>query len=387
MPLRRRDLVALSASAVSLIAFAAGCSGVSASIPDDPGEDGTNGISGAQTSGTATATSTATPPAPGVDAGGSTTSAGDAGADATTGPGTSGDGGGSGADGGTGTTPDAAAPTPPATCATPLPGATTAPQSVDPSCFTSTFVDDFSAYDISSGTLDDGKFPDERWFNGTDECCMSPSNGWPGVMYPTPSQSTGKSVNPYSLLPGGGLQISATQQNDEWFSGVMTSVDGKENGFAQMYGYFEMTTQLPPGTGTWPSFWMLSLPRSAPGGEIDVFEQLGCSPPLNPAVEKIFHFTLHDWKDGTTPLAYTATTVPDLTAGYHRYGLLWNKAYTALYFDGQLLTSTPTPSIMIDVKYFLLADLGVGGGWDTTQTPTPSNMLIKSINAYSVPGF
>ncbi len=375
MPLRRRDLVALSASAVSCLALAAGCSGVSASIADDPGEDGTNGATGGQTGGASTATSTSTPPAPGVDAGGT----GDAGGDATTG--TPSDGGASGTDSGNGKTTDAAPPS-----CTAL-SATTAPQTLDTSCFTSSFADDFSAYDISSGTTDDGKYPNERWFNGTDECCMNPSNGWPGVMYPTPSQTTGKAVNPYSLLPGGGLQISATQQNNEWFSGVMTSVDGNENGFAQTYGYFEMTTQLPAGTGTWPSFWMLSLPRSAPGGEIDIFEQYGCNPPLDPAVEKIFHFTLHDWKGGTTPLAYTASNTPDLTAAYHRYGMLWNRTYMALYLDGQLLTSTPTPSIMIDVKYFLLADLGIGGGWDTTQTPTPSNMLIKSINAYTVPGF
>jgi len=272
-------------------------------------------------------------------------------------------------------------------CLSGAPSPTTAPATVDTSCFTSTFDDEFTAYDISSGPVDDGLHPGERWFNGTDQCCMSPSNGWPGVMYPTPSQASNMPVNPYSLLPGGGLQISLQESNDEWFSGVMTSVDKNGDGFAQAYGYFEMNAQLPPGTGTWPSFWMLSLPMGAAGGEIDVFEQLGCSPPLNPAVESIFHFTLHDWKGGTTPAAYTAQSLPDLTVAYHRYGLLWNKTYMALYFDGALLYSTATPSVMIDTKYYLLADLGIGSGWVTTETPNPSNMLIKSIRAYTVPGF
>jgi hypothetical protein len=274
-----------------------------------------------------------------------------------------------------------------AACTTGLPDPTTAPATLDTTCFTSTFDDAFNAYDISSGPLDDGMHPNERWFNGTDQCCMSPSNGWPGVMYPTASQTTGQPVNPYSLLPGGGLQISLQESNSEWFSGVMTSVDGNGNGFAQAYGYFEMNAQLPPGTGTWPSFWMLSLPMGAPGGEIDVFEQLGCSPPLDPAVERIFHFTLHDWAGMTTPAAYTAQGLPDLTAGYHRYGLLWNRTYMALYLDGALLFTTPTPSVMVDVKYYLLADLGIGSGWVTTQTPNPSNLLIQWIRAYSVPGF
>jgi len=272
-------------------------------------------------------------------------------------------------------------------CAMGVPSPTTAPVTLDTTCFTSTFDDEFLEYDISSGPVADGLHANERWFNGTDQCCMSPSNGWPGVMYPTAGMTSGMPVNPYSLLAGGGLQISLTESNNEWFSGVMTSVDKNGAGFAQAYGYFEMSAQLAPGTGVWPSFWMLSLPMGTAGGEIDVFEQLGCSPPLNPAVESIFHFTLHDWQHGTTPEAYTAQSLPDLTAAYHRYGLLWNDTYMALYFDGTLLESTATPSVMINTKYYLLADMGVGGGWVTTSTPNPSNLLIKHIRAYTVPGF
>jgi beta-glucanase (GH16 family) len=273
------------------------------------------------------------------------------------------------------------------TCAAGSPSATTAPATVDTSCFASTFVDAFDAYDISSGPVADGMHPNERWFNGTDQCCMSPSNGWPGAMYPTASQTTGQPVNPYSLIPGGGLQISLTESNDEWFSGVMTSVDKNGSGFSQTYGYFEMSAQLAPGTGTWPAFWMLSLPIGTLHGEIDVFEQLGCSPPLNPANESIFHFTLHDWNADTTPATYEAHDLPNLTTGYHRYGLLWNATYMALYFDGALLFTTPTPSVMIGTPYFLLADMGVGSGWVTTETPNPSNLLVAYIHAYSVPSF
>jgi hypothetical protein len=132
---------------------------------------------------------------------------------------------------------------------------------------------------------------------------------------------------------------------------------------------------------------MMSQPLNAPGGEIDVFEQLGRSPPLNPDVERFFHFTLHDRAGGTTPFAFAAMTLPDLTAGYHRDGLLRDKSHVALYFDDKLLTSTPTPSVMIDRKYFLQADLGIGSGRDTTQTPTPSDMVMQYIRAYSAAGF
>lgn len=37
--------------------------------------------------------------------------------------------------------------------------------------------------------------------------------------------------------------------------------------------------------------------------------------------------------------------------------------------------------------YYLLADMGIGSGFTTTQTPNPSNLNIQYIRAYSVPGF
>ena len=260
----------------------------------------------------------------------------------------------------------------------------TAPPTVDPSCFAVTFDDDFKVYDISSGPVSDGQYPVERWFNGTEQCCMSPSDGKAGVNYPTAGPNG--PVNPYALLPGGGLRIRLQEQGSEWFSGVMTSVDENGAGFSQQYGYFEMSVQLPAGTGTWPAFWMLSLPVGAAGGEIDIFEQYGCNPPQDPSCERIFWTTLHDWTHSTTPGQHEATGLPDLTAGLHRYGLLWNANYLAVYFDGALLWSNSTPSVM-KRPYYLLADMGMGSGFTTTQTPNPSDMNIQYIRAYTVPGF
>src|ERR1700733_9556339 len=247
-----------------------------------------------------------------------------------------------------------------------VPHADAAPPTVDESCFVSTFDDEFQAYDVSSGPKDDGKYPNERWFNGTEQCCLSPSDGLPAVNYPMAGPNG--PVNPYSLLPGGGLRISLQNIQNEWYSGVMTSIDSDGHGFSQKYGYFEMSARLPSGTGTWPSFWMLSVP-GGPGGEIDIFEQYGCNPPLDPAVERIFHTTLHDWSaQPPTGTSYTANVTPDLTAAYHRYGLLWSATYIALYFDGNLLWSQPPLSTM-NQPHYLLAAMGMGAGWNTAQTP------------------
>jgi hypothetical protein len=265
-----------------------------------------------------------------------------------------------------------------------VPDPTTAPATIDVSCFVPTFDDDFLAYDISSGPVDDGDFPNERWFNGTEQCCLSPSDGSHSANYPTPSPSG--PVNPYTLIPGGGLQIMLQKLGDTWYSGVMTSVDKNGNGFSQKYGYIEYSAKLAPGTGTWPGLWMLSMPLGAQGGEIDILEQYGGNPPLNPDSYTHFQTTLHDWTNTSLSVEHTVSGQPDLTAGYHRFGLLWGPTYTAVYVDAKLAWSTPTLAIM-KRPYYLLADMGLGSGWTTTQTPNPSDLLIKYIRAYSVPGF
>jgi beta-glucanase (GH16 family) len=140
------------------------------------------------------------------------------------------------------------------------------------------------------------------------------------------------------------------------------------------------TTRPTPGPATPP------LPEHVAAGEIDIMEQYGGNPPVDPVDYTIFHFTLHDWTNGGNGPSYEATGLPDLTAAYHRYGVLWDSTYIALYFDGDLLWSTATLAIM-NQPYYLLADMGLGAGWNTSQTPSPSNLLIQYIRAYSVPGF
>jgi beta-glucanase (GH16 family) len=51
------------------------------------------------------------------------------------------------------------------------------------------------------------------------------------------------------------------------------------------------------------------------------------------------------------------------------------------YFDGAQMGSTPTPAVMKQ-PYFILVDLGMGGGWPTDQTPNPSDMQVQYVKAY-----
>jgi Glycosyl hydrolases family 16 len=204
-----------------------------------------------------------------------------------------------------------------------------------------------------------------KWFNGVEQCCMSPTaqpGNVGGAMFPRRVGPNGP-VNPYSIGADGSLNITlSTVTNPNFttvFSGVMTSIAGNKQGFLQQYGYFEVTMQVSPNVGTWPAFWMLSPSRNM---EIDIVEQYGHDP-------NHYWGTVHDWGNGALdgPTSFPSTTV-NLSTGYHQYGLLWDAGHISFYLDRQLMASYATPQDAKQPMYLLL-DQGCGGGWPTLAGP------------------
>jgi beta-glucanase (GH16 family) len=251
------------------------------------------------------------------------------------------------------------------------------PPPIAKSGYVLTFADDFTTGSISSGSVYDGA----KWYNGTEQCCMSDSTGLAGVMYPTPAG--GRAIDPY--VEKNGLTITLrkikTAQTTVWTSGVMTSVDAAGAGFSMQYGYVQVVAKLPVGPGTWPAFWLLNtaqLQNQSSVGEIDIMEQYGQFP-------MAFCTTLHDWTGGTTPFQSCPNVAPvNLTAEYHKYGMWWTASTMRFYLDNRLLYSTPTPAVM-NQPYYLLLDLGLGGGWPTGSTPNIDVLHIKSVEVFAPP--
>ena len=276
-------------------------------------------------------------------------------------------------------TPIAATPTPtptpvPAATATPVASSSSMPAAIANLNYKITFDEEFNTLSISPN----GTFDGSRWYNNTEQCCMNDTDGHlPAVMYP--SVVNGLSVDPYSLIAGGGLNITLSKQNNAWYSGVMTSVDNAGQGFSQQYGYFEVTAQLSGDPGTWPSFWLLNTSQkqgvSTNGGEIDVFEQYG-------NFHNGFCTTFHDWGGGTTPYYNCGIQVADMTVGYHKFAMLWTASTTTIYFDDVQVAQTTTPAVMKQ-PYYMLLDMGLGGGWPTVDTPSSSTFKVKSVKVYA----
>lgn len=243
-----------------------------------------------------------------------------------------------------------------------------------PSGYRLTFDEEFATLSIS-----DRDGAGTRWYTHTVQCCLSDTSS-PSTPTHMAGVSDGAGKNPYSLLPGGGLDIRLQKTDGAWYSGVLATVNSRGQGFAQQYGYFEVKARFPSAQGTWPAFWLLNastLTTHAPAGEIDVVESYMFAPAY-------LNTTLHDWSPPPRQLGYHLSHVSDLADGFHIFGLLWTASTMQFFCDGEQIYSLPTPAIMHQ-PYFVLLDLGLGGGWPTINTPPRSDMLVRYVRVYAAP--
>lgn len=190
----------------------------------------------------------------------------------------------------------------------------------------------------------------------------------------------GLGLNPFEIHDGA-LTITADRVSPElasqlgydYTSGLLTS----EQSFSIQYGYFEMRAQLPAGKGLWPAFWMLAIDGDWPP-ELDAMEVLGGD-------THVLHTTVHTKSSGTHKATGFEVAAPDLSAGFHTFGVDWQKDTITWYLDGVAVSSAPTPADMHD-PMFMLANLALGGwGGDPSGTSFPAGMVIDYIRVYAKP--
>lgn len=185
---------------------------------------------------------------------------------------------------------------------------------------------------------------------------------------------------PFALGPDGLVITARRDAAGHWHSGLISSVDRDgpgQHGFAQRYGYFEMRARLPGGMGTWPAFWLIGTDKSVAASEIDVIEYYGGFP-------KYFHITEHVWQGkGHKLLRASLQSVPDgmLSRQFNDFGVLITPAETAFYLNRRKIWDTPTPPEYRQ-KFYILADLALGGGWSTAALTSPRTMDIRYIHVY-----
>jgi beta-glucanase (GH16 family) len=85
--------------------------------------------------------------------------------------------------------------------------------------------------------------------------------------------------------------------------------------------------------------------------------------------------------------AHFKAGVPDLSQGFHDYGMLWGRSTIIWYFDGAEVARAATPADLHQPMY-LLINLAVGGTWPgypDASTRFPAEFKVDHVRAYATP--
>ena len=260
--------------------------------------------------------------------------------------------------------------------------------SVDPSEFRLVFADEFDSVSLRTSATNSGV-----WKTNLLSGAQSGANDWQSRTLTSNSEqqlyvdsnyagsgAKALGLNPFSTTNGIlDIHASKTPQADlgalhnyQYTSGVLTT----QTSFAQTYGYFEIRAQVPVQQGVWPAFWLLPADGSWPP-EIDVMEAIG---------ENKTYETVHSAASGAHTSTGFGTTIPNLAAGFHTYGVLWTRDAITFFVDHEQVGSVPTPADLNKPAY-MLVDLAIGGSWAGSAPASlgSADLLVDYIHAYSLP--
>jgi len=250
-----------------------------------------------------------------------------------------------------------------------------------------------------------GTAPDAaKWTADTTDGCGAPYNncGWGN----SERQYYLASKNTQDGSDLGVLNIQATRQTNstsyncyfgkcEWLSGKITTYN--KVGFT--YGYIETRAKVPTGDGTWPAFWMLGSNIATtpwPGcGELDIMEYKGSSP-------KTTYGTVHyaNSGGGHEYSGGTKDAMVDLSADYHRYGMMWSADEITFFLDDSVVYSMRKSDTGLtrwpfgpnaqgkDPSFYVIFNLAMGGQFGGSIDPTlnQATLSVDWVRYYSVNG-
>ena len=263
-----------------------------------------------------------------------------------------------------------------------------------------TFHDDFDEHPLASGRwvphyAGGAAWPEARYWGG-DGSDFKRKDAWNGEqqIYVDP-RYRGRADAPLGLDPfkihDGVLSIVASRTppelkqvlfNNEYVSGILTS----QNSFSQKYGYFEIRSKVPAGTGVWPAFWMLANDGGWPP-ELDVLEGRGQRP-------GDLAMTTH-WRLPSTGKIESCGfdfAQPDAAMAFHDYGVLWLKDRVIYFIDRKPVSDISVP-IGFDDPMYMIVNLAMGAkyfqgvGFVDWETPNMVEFEIDRISAYQIDGY
>ncbi|HEY7845152.1 MAG TPA: glycoside hydrolase family 16 protein [Bradyrhizobium sp.] len=174
-------------------------------------------------------------------------------------------------------------------------------------------------------------------------------------------------------------ELQAALFDNPYVSGILTT----QASFSQKYGYFEIRSKIPVGTGVWPAFWMLANDGGWPP-EIDVLEGRGQRP--GDLVQ-----TTH-WRIPSTQKIESCGfdyLLPDASLVFHDYGVLWLQDRLIYFIDRKPVSDIKVPVGFEDPMY-MIVNLAMGSKWFggvgvvDGETPMMVEFQIDRISAYQI---
>ena len=167
--------------------------------------------------------------------------------------------------------------------------------------------------------------------------------------------------------------------NNEYVSGILTT----QQSFSQKYGYFEIRSKIPVGTGVWPAFWMLANDGGWPP-EIDVMEGRGERP-------GDLVMTTHWRNPGSGLHEYCGFdfSEPNAWRDFHEYGVLWERDRLVYFIDRKAVSDIKVPTSFEDPMY-MIVNLAMGAkyfsgvGVVDGESPLMVEFQIERISAYQI---
>jgi len=137
------------------------------------------------------------------------------------------------------------------------------------------------------------------------------------------------------------------QEGIPYSSGMVDS----HNSFKQQYGYFEIRSKNPKGTGFWPAFWLVSTEKWPP--EIDIFEFYTKNPSK-------LHTTQH-WLDkkGKKKMQPKNTKIDDASEDFHTYAMEWTPKKITWYLDNKKIKTSRQGMKFFNYKMHIIVSVGV----------------------------
>jgi beta-glucanase (GH16 family) len=183
-----------------------------------------------------------------------------------------------------------------------------------------------------------------------------------------------------AYVSGKGTLILRTRKDGDRFTCGAVDTNHK---FEHAFGYFVARCKMPKQSGHWPAFWMMCNGVSKVGDEgrdgteIDIVE----IPWRDGKVTMNLHW---DGYGKAHKTAGTSKTLPELTEGFHDYGLLWTPEEYVFYVDGKELWRSQAGGVSQVPEYLLLTEeIGTWGG-DIKKADLPDYFEIDYVRVYDL---